>query len=424
MAHLARTTYPGSLCLFICIFCLEALLPCKLEGQNNEIRNIISSNFPVNNQNWEIYQDPVNRYLYFANTEGLVEYNGISSKIYTLPFKQSIRSVYVNSSGTIFTGSFEDFGYWLNEPGKGLVYHSLAQKTVVPRNDEIWNIYEHNGLIYFQSFTTIYRFDKSGVQAIRTPSTMLFMFRAGEKFIVQVLEKGLFWFDGTHFTFINKSDLFGTLKIHAIVPRGHGAYWICTANDGLYVFNGRTFEYQDSEISDFLKIQTCNAALSISDSIIVFGTILKGVVFSDEHGKILKSYSYVNGLNNNTVLSLYKDSYNGLWIGLDDGINYMNLASAVTLYSNTTGTLGTIYSVLRKDSSLYLGTNHGLFVAGIHSVRGDYSFPGLHIIANTQGQVGNLLNLTARYCADIMKEHTCWMEMLFTAFPMLQEAGR
>ena len=79
MAHLAKTTNPGSLCLFICIFCLEALLPCKLEGQNNEIRNIISSNFPVNNQNWEIYQDPVNRYLYFANTEGLVEYNGISS---------------------------------------------------------------------------------------------------------------------------------------------------------------------------------------------------------------------------------------------------------------------------------------------------------------------------------------------------------
>ncbi len=78
------------------------------------------------------------------------------------------------------------------------------------------------------------------------------MFRAGEKFIVQVLEKGLFWFDGSNFTFINKSDLFGAVKIHAIVPRGHGAYLICTANDGLYFFNGRTFEYQDSEISDFL----------------------------------------------------------------------------------------------------------------------------------------------------------------------------
>jgi DNA-binding CsgD family transcriptional regulator len=390
MAHIARTSCLRSLILILFILWIETLMHCELAGQNNEIQNIISSNFPINNQNWEIYQDPTTRYLYFANTEGLVEYNGINSRIYNLPFKQGIRTVYVNSSGTIFTGSFEDFGLWQNESGKGLVYHSLARKINVPRNDEVWNIYEHNGSIFFQSFTTIYRYDTAGVKAIKAPSNMLFMFQAGEKFIVQVLGTGLFWFDGNNFTFINKSELFGTIKIHAIVPRGHGVYWICTANDGIYIFNGRTFEYQDSEISEFLKIQTCNASLSISDSIIVFGTILKGLVFSNENGKILKSYSYVNGLNNNTVLSLYKDTHNGLWIGLDDGINYINLASSLTLYSNTSGTLGTIYSVLRKDSNLYLGTNHGLFVTGIHSVHGDYSFPGLHMIANTQGQVWRL----------------------------------
>jgi DNA-binding CsgD family transcriptional regulator len=362
----------------------------KLCGQANEIQNIIAGDFPVSNQNWEIYQDPVTDYMYFANTEGLVEYNGLSSKIYPLPFRQGIRSVYVNSSGTIFTGSFEDFGIWKKDIEKGLIYHSLAQNVRIPKNDEIWNIYESNGKVFFQSFTTIYRYDSTGVKDIPSPSILLFMFHAGDNYIVQALGNGLYWFDGSSFSFIPKSEPFASKKVHAIIPRGHGIYWICTANEGIYLFDGRTFEYQKSEISDFLKVHTCNAALNISDSLIVFGTILNGIVFTDETGRILKNYNSSNGLHNNTVLDLFRDSEDGLWIGLDDGINFLSLSNPVTRYANTSGTLGTIYTAVRKDSSLYLGTNHGLFVTWIRNKRGDYSFPGLHLIPETQGQVWKL----------------------------------
>jgi DNA-binding CsgD family transcriptional regulator len=363
---------------------------CELKAQNSEIQNFILSSIPVNNQNWEIYQDPVTKYLYFANSEGLVEFNGISSRIFEMPFRQGVRSVYVNSSGTIFTGSFEDFGFWKKDEEKGLVYFSLGQNINIPKNDEIWNIFEKDGVLFFQSFTTIYKYEKSGIAAISGPSIMLFMFAAGDRFIVQGLGKGLFWFDGKVFTYISKSEMFASVKVHAILPMGKGVFWICTANNGIYIFDGRSFLFQKSEISEYLKHETCNASVAISDSVIVFGTILKGIVSCDHNGKISKTYTYNNGLKNNTVLSLYKDSDNGLWIGLDDGINYINPFSPVTYYSNTSGTLGTIYSVIRKDSSLYLGTNHGLFVTGIKSNHGDYSFPGLKIIPNTQGQVWKL----------------------------------
>ncbi len=366
------------------------LIPLRMEGQNDEIQNFISNNIPVNSQNWDIYQSPVTGYLFFANSAGLVEYNGISSRIYNMPYSQGLRSVYINSSGRIFTGSFEDFGYWDSEPQKGLEYHSLTQNIEMPKNDEIWNIYENKGILFFQSFTTIYKYDSKGVSPIKCPSIMLFMFKAGDKFIVQSLGLGLFWFDGSDFRFISSSEMFGSLKVHAIIPRGHGVFWICTANNGIFTFNGRSFTPQKSEISDFLKAETCNAGLAISDSLMVFGTILNGIVICDNNGDITKAYNHTNGLNNNTVLSLYKDSGNGLWTGLDDGVNFINLSSPVTLYSNTTGTLGTIYTVIRKDNNLYLGTNHGLFVTDIKTNKDDYSFPNLHIIPNTQGQVWKL----------------------------------
>jgi hypothetical protein len=156
-------------------------MPIKLAGQNNEILNFVSGNIPVHNQNWDICQDPASGFIYFANSEGLVEYNGISSEMYQMPFRQGIRSVYINSSGKIFTGSYEDFGFWQKDAEKGLVYKSLVNNLTIPKNDEIWKIYEDDGTIYFQSFTTIFKYDSSGVIPLTGPAAMLFMFRAGDK---------------------------------------------------------------------------------------------------------------------------------------------------------------------------------------------------------------------------------------------------
>lgn len=359
-------------------------------AQNYGISDFVSQSVPVKNQNWEIYQDPVSGFLYFANSEGLIEYNGISTRTYTLPFKQGVRSVYVDHNGRIFTGSFEDFGIWERDQTGGLLYHSITGDIRIPKNDEIWNIFENNGSIYFQSFTTIYCYNGDNTTVIKCPSILLFMFRADDRFLVQSLGIGLFWFDGSEFRFVPHSEVFANIKIHAIIPRGHGVYWICTANDGIYIYDGRSFRYFDSEISKFLRNETCNAALSVNDSLMVFGTISKGLIFCNPDGKTGKSYNYSNGLDNNTVLSLFLDRSNGLWTGLDDGVGYISISSPVMRFVNTSGTLGTIYSVLRKDSTLYLGTNHGLYVSGIRKSGGSFSFPGLHMIPSTQGQVWKL----------------------------------
>ncbi|HUW93742.1 MAG TPA: hypothetical protein VMV74_11310, partial [Bacteroidales bacterium] len=359
-------------------------------GQQSEIQNFITNHIPVVSQNWEIYQDPVTRYIYFANSAGLVEYNGISARTFAMPYKQSVRSVYVNDDGLVFTGSFEDFGYWEKDHTGGRTYHSLSGDPDVAKNDEIWNIFELNSTVFFQSFTTVYAYDYNNVRAISCPSFMLFFFRVGDKFLAQALDNGLYWFDGSEFTFIEESETFQSAKVHAVIDFNFNDLWICTANNGIFTFDGQSFTPLKTEISEYLKDETCNAGLAISDTLIVFGTILEGVVFCNRTGEILNSFDYTNGLNNNTVLSLFRDLDDGLWIGLDEGANYINLKSPFTLYSNNTGTLGTIYTAIRKDNSLYLGTNHGLFVSDIKQNQGEYYFTDLRIIPNTQGQVWKL----------------------------------
>jgi DNA-binding CsgD family transcriptional regulator len=385
MAVIAKIQYPGFPFLLLSATCISFCL--SLAGQNDDLQDFISGNIPVSNQNWEICQNPVNKYLYFGNSAGLIEYNGISARLYNMPYRQGVRSVHVNSTGTIFTGSFEDFGYWEDDGNGSLSYRSIAQDLDIPKNDEIWNINEMNNAVYFQSFTSIYRFDSEGIKSIPGPSNMLFMFRAGEKFVVQGIDKGLFWFDGSEFDFIPGSEIFGSLKVHAVICRQADEYWICTSNNGIFIYDGISFEPQESEISEFLKTETCNAGIALNDSLIVFGTILKGFVFSDGEGNIQKSFDYSTGLNNNTVLSLFEDYNQGLWVGLDDGANFIDINSAVINYSNKSGNLGTIYTAIREGDRFYLGTNHGLFTADIDVVRGYYRFRELRIIPNTQGQV-------------------------------------
>ncbi len=394
----------GTLRLLIQVICLAILSPpvhSQAGGGMNDINRFIPGTIPVKSQNWEISRDNVSGYVYFANSAGLIEYNGIKARIYPVPYRQGARSVYVNADGVIFTGSYEDFGFWRKDPSGVLSYTSLAASASVTENDEIWNICEISHTIYFQSFTSVYVYDYNGVRRISAPSSMLFFFRVGDRFIAQSIDEGLYWFDGAEFRFIPGSEIFAEQKIHALIDFGQKEKWICTANDGIFLFDGDHFTPMENQISGYLKEATCNAGLSVNDSLLAFGTILRGLVLCDRSGRILEKFDYSNGLNNNTVLSLYLDEGKGLWAGLDDGANYLDTFSPVAFYENSNGDLGTIYTVIRDRDHLLLGTNHGLFATDIEKVDGSYRFTNLQIIPGTQGQVWKL----SQYDGQILCGH-------------------
>ncbi len=391
--------------IFISIILAVKACTLSLYAQRSEsvqeITRFLYSNIPVQNQNWCISRNPVNGLVYFANSYGLGEYNGISLKMYNLPYRESIRSVHVSEEGIIYTGAFEEFGYWRDSTDGNLVYKSLSRNIVVEKNDEIWKIIEFNDNVYFQSFTTVYIWDHKVVKPLKAPFTMLFLFQAGNNLIAQILGNGLYRFDGDKFEFIPGSEKFSWFKVHSIFEASEKEIWVCTANNGIYRFDGTHFTYFDSEISDFLIYQTCNAGLAIDDSLFVFGTILNGIVLCNINGEIFNNFNYTNGLKNNTVLSLFMDAGKGLWIGLDDGANYFNVTSPRTLYANLSGNLGTIYAIITENDRLYLGTNHGLFEAIGEQVNGTYNFKDVRIIPQTQGQVWTL----GRYDNQILCGH-------------------
>jgi AraC family chitin signaling transcriptional activator len=119
----------------------------------------------------------------------------------------------------------------------------------------------------------------------------------------------------------------------------------------------------------------------------ILGTISNGIINLNSRGDLLFSVDKTYGLSNNTVLSVFEDRAGNIWLGLDNGINCINLRSPFRLYRDIQGTLGTVYATARTDAYMYLGTNQGLFYKSWDK---DATFK---LMPGTMGQVWVLRNI-------------------------------
>ncbi|WP_198175015.1 two-component regulator propeller domain-containing protein [Spirosoma arboris] len=338
------------------------------------------------NQNWGVAQNRHTRFLYFANSKGLLEFDGSSWKVYELPRKQRVRSVAVDGQGRIYTGALGEFGYWFpNVEGK-LAYHSLGSliREKAFRNEEIWNILITPQGVLFQSFAFVYRYQQNKVQLIRPPATVLFVHQVRKQLLLEVLEKGLYELQGDQYKFVEGSEFLGRETVNTILPIGDHDILIGTER-AIYRYDGKQFRPFNAHINDFMQRNRLNRGLLIGPDLYAFGTLLNGVLIATTDGKIRYHFNQKNGLQNSTVLSMCQDADHNLWVGLDKGIDLINLSSPIQYFIDHADDLGTVYDMARYGDNLYLGTNQGVYYKPLNQA--DEPF---QLISGTQGQVWDL----------------------------------
>jgi AraC family transcriptional regulator, chitin signaling transcriptional activator len=321
-----------------------------------------TSTYNAGNQNWMISQDK-NHYVYFANNEGLLEFNGSSWNLYKSPNETIIRSVKVIGN-KIFTGCYMEFGFWARQNDGRLVYTSLSKKikSNILVDEQFWNIINYDQWVIFQSLNRIYIYDsKTQKFTIVFPeSGILKSFKTSNSIYYQTVDYKLFEIEnGKSKLVLNNS----TLKNNKIVN-------IFTEDDGLLIhtqFNGffklldGNFIKQTTEADAEIAESSIYSSQKLSNDNFAIGTISNGVFIITKEGKVKYHITQSKGLSNNTVLSLEEDFDKNLWIGLDNGINCINLQSPIKSFSDDTGMLGTVYASLLFKDKLYIGTNQGLF---------------------------------------------------------------
>jgi hypothetical protein len=147
-----------------------------------------------------------------------------------------------------------------------------------------------------------------------------------------------------------------------------------------------------TQANDFLKTYQLNNGALIANKYLAYGTILNGIVVIDTAGNLIQHINKASGLQNNTVLSLYTDSEQNLWAGLDNGIDRIEVNSPLYFYFDKTGKFGTVYSSIIFDNKIYLGTNQGLFYSDWVPENNNKLFQSFDfkLIPGSQGQVWEL----------------------------------
>ena len=379
--------------LYICL----SLISLTIKADNIKsigvpyVQNYTKSAYLSGNQNWAISKDSKG-IMYFGNAQGLLTYNGKYWEQYTMPNRQIVRSVAAGHDGMIFTGSFGEFGYWSVKNHK-LVYTSLSK--LLPANnkvtDEIWKIYIDGNRVLFQTFTSIYIYEDQKIKTVKAPGTFLFLQKVGQRFLIEVMNKGIFELKGTKLSMIPHTGTIVPQNVLTILAYKNNSLLIGTSKDGLYLYDGNTYTPFNTPANAFLKTFQLNNGIRIKDKYYAFGTILNGVILIDEQGNVVQQINKSSGLQNNTVLSMFTDEEQNLWTGLDNGIDRIELNSPLYFYLDKSGQLGTVYSSIIHNGNIYLGTNQGLFYSPWNAKTGNsYSAFDFKLVPNSQGQVWDL----------------------------------
>ena len=83
----------------------------------------------------------------------------------------------------------------------------------------------------------------------------------------------------------------------------------------------------ENESEKYFKGYKLYDSIRLSNGSFALGSISHGLFWIDAEGKFLMGLNKSKGISNNTILSLFEDDRQNIWLGLDNGIDCINLNS-------------------------------------------------------------------------------------------------
>ncbi len=324
--------------------------------------------------------------MYVANSQGLLKYNGARWELYPLPNESIVRSVKVLGD-KIYTGGYREFGYWEEDPLGELEYFSLSEgiRNELLPDEEFWSILKFDQFLVFHSLDRLYTYhlEDKKLDWVDTRSSLPEVFVIGQSVLFQRPDEGLFSIENGEVNLKYDFQVFRDDEVVNIFEREEGLL-VLTKRNGFFEQEGEGFRPWKAKVNEELSGVSIYAAIRLRSGGYALGTISEGLLVLDEEGQVVYRIDQKNGLQNNTVLSLFEDVAGTLWLGLDNGIGFLNLTSPYRIYQDYSGVIGSVYTTAEHQNFLYMGTNQGLYFR----VQGtDAPFK---MVPGTDGQVWSL----------------------------------
>lgn len=359
------------------------------------VRNFHTIQYQAGIQNWQITQDR-RGLVYIANNFGLLEYDGNTWQVYRVKTGTKVRSAAVDKSGRIYVGSQGEFGYFAPNPQGKLAYTSLAD-SLPPQYrdfDEAWSVYIDDSKVYFCTFSRLYIYEAGRFEVVEPGAAIDLSFLVNRRLYVNVWGKGLHVLEGKTIRPLKGGDYFNHRGISTVLALQDDHLLISTFQHGIFQLQDGVVTPWNEALQQTFREANVNCVLRLRNGNFAIGTQNNGLMVLNQSGQLHMQLTRGRGLENRTVLSLYEDDLNNLWVGQNNGISYVELGSPFSFINEQSGLPGTGYAAYLDGKRFYLGTNTGLYIQ-------DEVDKHFRLVPNTRGQVYHI----GRYFNDLLVGH-------------------
>jgi DNA-binding CsgD family transcriptional regulator len=341
-----------------------------------------------NLQTWQVqaYND---RWVYFANRGGMLQFDGSAWERFPLHNHSEVRSVYPSANfGRIYVGGINEYGYYAPADDGTLVYTCLTDSLPAEFCEvgNVWGIHESDNILYFQGDGRVVKCVNGHFSLLEAPGKINCS-RVVNGILYIGTGEGVWFLVGNTFFPLQGGEALRGMRIAGIAPY-KGRVLIATALHGLYLSDGHTVTPLPTGAEAFMADNEVYC-LAVREAQIAVGTIRHGIVWIDTERGRLRYFNEDTGMQDNTVLCLSFDAMGNLWAGLDAGIDYLWLNAPLTNLYTRNHFFGTGYAAAVLADDLYLGTNRALYVTS-HPVPCTRSPLDITLVPSSSGQVWDL----------------------------------
>ena len=220
-----------------------------------------------------------------------------------------------------------DFGYWKKNEFGSLKYTSIAREGNVQmiEDEQIWEIFELDGWMIFKSLERIYLYnvETKKIKIINSDFRIHKLSKVDNVIYFQENNKGIYRIENGVPKLISNHKI---LKENIVVEffKKNGKLLILTQKLGFFFLEGDSLVSWKAPTDNVLKNVTVYNAKLLKNNDFALGTISDGYIYLYSNGEVNYQITQSLGLSNNTILSVFEDVENNIWLGLDNGINCIN----------------------------------------------------------------------------------------------------
>lgn len=363
------------------------------------IRNYSSKTYNAHTQNWDAIQDKKG-IMYFGNTYGVLQYDGVSWRLIRVANKSTVRSLGLGITGKVFVGAVDELGYLSSDELGELTYHSLLDNLDPSYHNfgNVWSVLVREDEVFFQTRNYIFRYKDKAFTTWEIKNSYHKAFLVAGNIYVRQEGVGLLELRGEDFQPLQNTASFANEVVSAVVAHGPNELLIGTRTNGLFIYDKSTHQLRPifPQLKSLFKEAQIYAGLALENDHYAFATLMAGTIIINKEGEVSQELNIHSGIQNERVYNLFSDRDGALWLATDNGISHAEITIPLTDWDQSFGLKGTVYSILRHNGLLYAGTSNGVFALLENEEEGDNGGFRFVKVANIHAQSWHLISHTTK----------------------------